>query len=47
MSLALAAQKVWHALFNHTDLPCRCLVLGNPQAHDVVVFPDTGRVGVS
>lgn len=41
-----AAQKVGHALVNHTDAPCRYLVLGNPQKADVAVFPETGRVGV-
>ena len=41
-----AGQKIGHSLFNHTGLPCRYLVLGNPQPHDVVVFTDTGRVGV-
>lgn len=41
-----AGQKVGHALINHTDAPCRYLVLGNPQPHDVAVFPDTGRVSV-
>jgi uncharacterized cupin superfamily protein len=41
-----AGQAVGHALFNHTSQPCRYLVFGNPQAHDVVVFPDSGRVSV-
>ena len=41
-----AGQQVGHALFNHTDKPCRYLVIGNPQAHDVAVFPETGRVSV-
>jgi uncharacterized cupin superfamily protein len=41
-----AGQQLGHALFNHTDAPCRYLVIGNPQPHDVVVFPDTGRVSV-
>jgi uncharacterized cupin superfamily protein len=41
-----AAQKRGHALINHTTEPCRYLVMGNPQPHDVVVFPETGRVGV-
>ena len=41
-----AGQKVGHALVNHTDAPCRYLVLGNPQKHDVAIFPETGRVGV-
>ena len=41
-----AGQKVGHALINHTDLPCRYLVLGNPQKADVAVFPETGRISV-
>lgn len=41
-----AGQKAAHSLFNHTGEPCRYLVFGNPQPHDVVVFPQTGRVGV-
>jgi uncharacterized cupin superfamily protein len=41
-----AGQKVGHALINHTDAPCRYLVLGNPNPHDVAVFPETGRVSV-
>jgi uncharacterized cupin superfamily protein len=39
-----AGQPVGHSLFNHTTKPCRYLVLGNPQPHDVVVFPESGRV---
>lgn len=41
-----AGQKVGHALVNHTSAPCRYLVIGNPQPHDVVVFTDSGRVSV-
>ena len=41
-----AGQKVGHSLVNHTSEPCRYLVFGNPQANDVVVFPDSGRVSV-
>ena len=41
-----AGQKVAHSLMNHTTHPCRYLVFGNPQAHDVAVFPETGRVNV-
>jgi hypothetical protein len=41
-----AAQKVPHSLFNQTDSPCRYMVFGNPQPHDVVLFPETGRVRV-
>jgi uncharacterized cupin superfamily protein len=41
-----AGQKVGHALVNHTAEPCRYLVFGNPQPHDVAVFTETGRVKV-
>ncbi len=41
-----AGQKVGHALINGTGAPCRYLVFGNPQAKDVMVFTDTGRVSV-
>ncbi|WKB53392.1 cupin domain-containing protein [Eleftheria terrae] len=41
-----AGQKLGHALINRSDQPCRYLVLGAPHPHDVVVFPDTGRIAV-
>jgi len=41
-----AGQKIGHSLVNRTSEPCRYLVIGNPQAHDVMVFTDTGRVSV-
>jgi uncharacterized cupin superfamily protein len=41
-----AGQKVGHAMVNRTAEPCRYLVFGNPQPHDVAVFTDTGRVDV-
>lgn len=41
-----AGQAVGHALINHSDTPCRYLIIGNPQPHDVAVFPETGRVSV-
>jgi uncharacterized cupin superfamily protein len=41
-----AGQKVGHALINESDLPCRYLILGNPQKADVAVFPQTGRIDV-
>lgn len=41
-----AGQRVAHSLVNHTAAPCRYLMLGNPQAHDVAVFPESGRVSV-
>ena len=30
-----------HSLFNHTAEPCRYLIIGNPQPHDVAVHPET------
>ena len=41
-----AGQRAAHALFNHTDAPCRYLVFGNPQPHDVAVFPEADRISV-
>jgi uncharacterized cupin superfamily protein len=41
-----AGQKQGHALVNHTDQPCRYLVLGNPHPHDVAVHTENGRVSV-
>jgi uncharacterized cupin superfamily protein len=41
-----AGQKVGHCLHNHGSEPCRYLVIGNPQPHDVAVFPQSGRVEV-
>jgi uncharacterized cupin superfamily protein len=41
-----AGQRVAHALFNHTAEPCRYLVFGSTNPHDVIVYPDSGRVGV-
>jgi uncharacterized cupin superfamily protein len=41
-----AGQKAAHALINSTDAPCRYLIIGERHPHDVVVFTDSGRVGV-
>jgi uncharacterized cupin superfamily protein len=41
-----AGQKVGHALFNHTDAPCRYILIGENNPNDVSVYPETGRVGV-
>lgn len=41
-----AGQKQAHALINHTQSPCRYLILGNRRQDDVIVYPDTGRVYV-
>ena len=39
-----AGQQVGHALVNQGTKPCRYLVLGNPQPHDVMVYTESGRV---
>lgn len=39
-------QKVAHSITNHTDKPCRYLILGNSPKNDVMVYPDTWRVHV-
>jgi uncharacterized cupin superfamily protein len=41
-----AGQKAGHSLYNHGDAPCRYLVIGENNPNDVVVYPDSGRVGV-
>jgi uncharacterized cupin superfamily protein len=41
-----AGQAVGHCLVNHTDKPCRYLLIGERNPHDVCVYPETGRVGV-
>ena len=41
-----AGQKVGHALYNHSASVCRYLIIGERSPHEVVVYPDSGRVGV-
>jgi uncharacterized cupin superfamily protein len=41
-----AGQEAAHALINTTGAPCRYLIIGERNPHDVVVFTDSGRVGV-
>ena len=41
-----AGQQVGHALYNHSDAPCRYLIIGERNPHEVVVYPESGRVGV-
>ena len=42
----VAGNKVPHSIYNHTDQPCRYLILGNTQKGDVMVYPETDRVHV-
>ena len=41
-----AGQKVGHTLVNNTDSVCRYLIIGERNPNDVVVYTDSGRVGV-
>ncbi|MEJ6784187.1 cupin domain-containing protein [Aminobacter sp. Piv2-1] len=41
-----AGQKVGHSLYNHTDAPCRYLIIGERNPSDVIVYPESGRVSV-
>ncbi len=41
-----AGQKAGHALANRSEKPCRYLVIGENNPNEVVVYPETGRVGV-
>ena len=41
-----AGQKAGHTFINHTDKPFRYLVIGERNPNEVVVYTDSGRVGV-
>lgn len=41
-----AGQKAGHALINRGDKPCRYLIIGERNPHDVIHYVDSGRVGV-
>jgi len=41
-----AGQQAGHHLFNHTTGVCRYLIIGERNPHDVIVYPDSGRVSV-
>jgi uncharacterized cupin superfamily protein len=41
-----AGQQAGHSIFNHTEQPCRYLVIGERNKHDVIVYPDSNRVSV-
>ena len=42
-----AGQKAGHALINDGTEVCRYLIIGDNERNEVVVYPDSGRVGVS
>ncbi|WP_394780635.1 cupin domain-containing protein [Undibacterium sp.] len=41
-----AGQKAGHSLYNHSAAVCRYLILGENNPNEVVVYPDSNRVGV-
>jgi uncharacterized cupin superfamily protein len=41
-----AGQKAGHTLVNRTKEPCRYLIIGERNPNEVVVYTDSGRVGV-
>ncbi|MES2073306.1 MAG: cupin domain-containing protein [Pseudomonadota bacterium] len=41
-----AGQKAGHSLYNHGTAVCKYLVIGEDNPNEVVVYPDSGRVGV-
>ena len=41
-----AGQKAGHALINDGDTPCRYLIIGERNPNEVVIYTDSGRVGV-
>lgn len=41
-----AGQKAGHALVNEGTAPCRYLIVGERNPNEVVVYTDSGRVGV-
>jgi uncharacterized cupin superfamily protein len=41
-----AGQKAGHTLVNNSGTPCRYLIIGERNANDVIVYTDSGRVGV-
>jgi uncharacterized cupin superfamily protein len=41
-----AGQKAGHALLNNSGAVCRYLIIGERNPHDVIVYTDSGRVGV-
>jgi uncharacterized cupin superfamily protein len=41
-----AGQKAGHTLVNRTDKPFRFLIIGERNPNEVVVYTDSGRVGV-
>ena len=41
-----AGQRAGHALINHGSEPCRFVIIGERNPHDVIVYPDSGKVKV-
>ncbi len=41
-----AGQKAGHSFVNHSDAPCRFIIIGEKNPSDVIIYPETRRVGV-
>jgi uncharacterized cupin superfamily protein len=41
-----AGRPLGHAMVNEGGEPCRYLIIGEREPHDVIVYTDSGRVGV-
>lgn len=41
-----AGQKAGHSFYNHSDAPCRFLMIGEKNSSEVVFYPENQRVGV-
>lgn len=48
MTLRLGSKtyRIGHSFYNHSDAPCRFIMIGEKNPNEVVVYPETGRVGV-
>ena len=41
-----AGQRAAHCLINHTNEPCRYIIVGERNPNDVIVYPDSNKVMV-
>lgn len=41
-----AGQKAGHSFYNHSDAPCRFLMIGEKNPNEVLFYPENQRVGV-
>lgn len=41
-----AGQKAGHSFYNHSDAPCRFIMIGEKNPNEVLFYPENERVGV-